>query len=357
MSPPRNVAMKRSGFTGLVLSVGVLLTLLVLQLSGALSDARTAGLTSAATGGACNQSVEPTGIPPGSGNMWCLSMDDEFGQDAALNTALWEPNWLGASDAAVTPPVNAKSESACYDPAEVTVSGGLLNLNSEASACTVNGTTYPYRSGMVQTNGPGPVPLFQQTFGAFEARIYLPAQPVGRIGNWPAFWADGQSFPTDGEMDIMEGLSGQACFHFHSPSGAPGSCVSGDFTGWHTYGADWENGSVTYYYDGTNVGSISSGITSAPMYVILDNAVGGSGGQTLVPDDMQVSDVRVWQQVATTTTTTSSTTTTTSGSTTTTTGSTTTTTSSTTTTTVQTTTTTKAPATTTTTTPRRRHRF
>ena len=49
----------------------------------------------------------------------------------------------------------------------------------------------------------------------------------------------------------MEGLSGQACWHFHDPQGGPGGCSTATYTGgWHTFGADWEPGSVTYYYDG-----------------------------------------------------------------------------------------------------------
>ena len=71
--------------------------------------------------------------------------------------------------------------------------------------------------------------------------------------------------------------------------------MSGDFTGWHTYAADWQPGVVTYYYDGTEVGQITTGITSSPMYLILNDAVGGAGGQVVTPSTMQVDYVRVWQ--------------------------------------------------------------
>ena len=98
-------------------------------------------------------------------------------------------------------------------------------------------------------------------------------------------------------MDIMEGLGGgKACWHFHSPSGGPGGCAPGDFTGWHTYGAEWKPGSVTYYYDGKQVGQITTGITSSPMYVILNNGVSTEhGGPTVTPADMMTDYVRVWQ--------------------------------------------------------------
>jgi len=87
-----------------------------------------------------------------------------------------------------------------------------------------------------------------------------------------------------------------ACYHFHDPSGGPGGCASSG-PGWHTFGADWQPGSVTYYYDGVAVGTISQGITSAPMYLIIDLTDGpGIGGQTIVPATMQVAYVRAWRQ-------------------------------------------------------------
>jgi beta-glucanase (GH16 family) len=180
------------------------------------------------------------------------------------------------------------SELAAYAPSQATVGGGSLHLTASQQATTVNGKTYPYRSGMVQSNGKA-----EYTYGAFEARIYLPAAGT-KIANWPAFWTDGQSWPADGENDIMEGLGGQACYHYHSPSGGPGSCAAGDYTGWHTYGAEWAPGSVTYYYDGKKVGQITTGIASSPHYLILNNAVDG-GDREVAGADMQVDYVKVWQ--------------------------------------------------------------
>jgi hypothetical protein len=55
-------------------------------------------------------------------------------------------------------------------------------------------------------------------------------------------------------MDIMEGLYGQPCFHvlrFLSPGEEVGGCANGGYAGrWHTYGMDWEQGVVAFYYDG-----------------------------------------------------------------------------------------------------------
>jgi beta-glucanase (GH16 family) len=226
--------------------------------------------------------LSPTGV----GGSWTLRFDDEFNA-GALDGSKWSTGWLASG---VTPPVNSY-EQECYDPRQVSESGGALHLTVISSPCTVGGRTYPYRSGMINSDGKA-----EFTYGFFEARIYLPGAATG-IVNWPAWWTDGQNWPADGEMDVMEGLEGQACWHFHSNAGGPGSCSNSNFSGWHTYGADWEPGSVTYYYDGVEVGRITTGITSSPMFLILNDAVNVPGqGQAAAPSIMEVDYVRVWSK-------------------------------------------------------------
>ena len=89
-----------------------------------------------------------------------------------------------------------------------------------------------------------------------------------------------------------------ACWHYHDPQGdRPGGCPAGTWTGaWHTFGADWEPGSVTWYYDGHQVGTVTQGITSSPMYLLatmdLDNTYGGA---IQTPATMRIDYIRVWQ--------------------------------------------------------------
>jgi beta-glucanase (GH16 family) len=170
----------------------------------------------------------------------------------------------------------------------VSVTNGYLALSAIAKTEECGGITRSYASGIVTTNG-----TFNFTYGYMEARIWLPGS--ASIADWPAFWADGQNWPTDGEIDVLEGLNGRACAHFHNPAGGPGTCVQGTFTGgWHAFAADWEPGSLTFYYDGTKVWQDTSGITSAPMYLILDLALDGSPSN-VAPANMRVDYVRVWQ--------------------------------------------------------------
>lgn len=234
-------------------------------------------------------SISHAGVYTPVDSSYKLTFDEEF-NGSSVDTSKWGLNWFGSAGA-VTGPI-AGGETAAYDPAQATVSGGYLRLKAISSPVTVNGKSYAYRSGMVTSNG-----KFQQTYGYFEARIFMPGKN-GIISNWPAFWTDGQNWPYDGEMDVVEGLSGQAGWHFHSPSGGPGANESGDYTGWHVFAALWEPGVVTYFYDGNQVGKISSGITTSPMYLILNHGVGGAGGPTEIPAEMLVDYVHVYSKDA-----------------------------------------------------------
>lgn len=210
--------------------------------------------------------------------------DDEF-NGATLSSA-WQPNWLGPNNTTITKPVNG-AELSCYDPAQVSVSGGNLNLTAAKRSCKDNnGKTYAYASGLVNTHS-----SFTFTDGHLEARVFIPGNG-STITNWPAVWTDGTgTWPQTGESDVMEGLSGKACFHEHTPNGAPGGCVAGDFTGWHIFAEDVRGSTNTYYYDGVKVGSETN--TQSPQFLILNLGVGGFGGPISTPSTMLIDWIRV----------------------------------------------------------------
>ena len=215
---------------------------------------------------------------------WTLTFDEEF-NGKSINTDVWGTNWLG-KDGAVTKPINSE-EIVAYDPAQVSVSDGFLHLNAIRAPVTVDGKSHDYRSGLVHTHD-----SFSQAYGYFEAKLYLPGSN-GLIDNWPAFWLDGENWPADGELDVMEGLGGRAAYHFHSNNGESGTYVKEDFTGWHTFGALWEPGKVKFYYDNHFVGSITSGVTDSPQFIILNLGI-GINSIVDVPSEMLVDWVHAY---------------------------------------------------------------
>src|SRR6478609_5660102 len=130
-----------------------------------------------AAAGAIPVGVVPHG-PPGS---WSLAWSDEF-SGTRLDLRKWQPNWLGGDSTSSTAPVNT-AELSCYDPRQVTESGGALHLAAVKRPCR----SWHYASGLVET-----AKTFQFTYGYAEARMFLPPASVfGACTNWPAFWVNG----------------------------------------------------------------------------------------------------------------------------------------------------------------------
>jgi beta-glucanase (GH16 family) len=237
-----------------------------------------------------SDSIQPVGQPAGT---WTKRIFDSEFNGSSLDGSRWTTGWGGSG---ITEDPNGDAQD-CYDPKQVGMGQGHLNLTVISQTEFCNGTSQPYTSGAVTTDG-----AFSFTYGYMEARLWMPGS--GSVSDWPAFWADGQNWPKTGEIDTVEGLDGAACYHFIDLVGtlpsSNGACASGSFSGgWHTFAADWEPGSVTYYYDGTEMWQDTTGITAKPMYLVLDLAVPDStiapDASPVAPARMKVDYVRVWQ--------------------------------------------------------------
>ncbi|MEV5243604.1 glycoside hydrolase family 16 protein [Streptomyces cinnamoneus] len=169
-------------------------------------------------------------------------------------------------------------------------------------------------SARIKTKG-----RFARAYGRFEARIRIPR---GR-GLWPAFWmlganSDKVTWPTNGEIDVMEALGRQPGM-VHGTIHGPGYVAQGIEThtalphggrlsdGFHTYRVDWMPGKIVWYLDGTQYGTACSSqlrrgqkwVFDHPHYLLLNLAVGGDwpgppDASTPFPSRMLVDYVRVY---------------------------------------------------------------
>lgn len=234
----------------------------------------------------------PTGPQPvGTTGTFTLKWADEF-DGSSLDLTKWRPNWLGSSDTVTTPPVNS-SELTCYAPGQVGVGGGIavltLTANTDAACKLRSGARAAYRSGLIESNGR----FNGYTAGSYlEARVWLPPGS-GTPTAWPAVWSDGQHWPTDGEIDVMEVLSGGTTrWHVHDANGGPGGGPTQP-GGWHVYAAWRHSSSVAFYWDGIPVGSAPIA-TQAPHYVIVNHGIGSGSVKPALPSPFMVDYVRIW---------------------------------------------------------------
>jgi hypothetical protein len=249
--------------------------------------------------------------PFGVKGTWKLLYDDEF-SGTALSSP-WKSGWWDASTGNTTTSQSHGADN-CYAPGQVSQSGGDLNLTATTKNCTTTDgskLTYNYASGAVNTAGSVTTQDgihythsggFYFTYGYAEARMYIPpGKNNSKAGiDWPTFWmlSDYKRHVITPELDVAELFGGKLCGHLHAQAGDMGICGTTAGTGgWHTFGADWQPGGVTFYIDGTSIGKLTSYVPTTPTYLFLGLAVSSTTGNppVVTPAKMKVDYVRVWQ--------------------------------------------------------------
>ncbi len=125
-------------------------------------------------------------------------------------------------------------------------------------------------------------------YGYYEVRCKFPNSGKGY---WPAFWMLGNNigsvgWPSCGEIDIAEEINGQWENHqsLHIPGWDPTviRTVNSSTSTYHTYGAYWMPGYVTFYTDGAQTATFSRGgggnwvFDNQTVFMILNCAIGGN---------------------------------------------------------------------------------
>lgn len=240
--------------------------------------------------------------------------DDEF-SGSSLDITKWSaPSRMGDLD---------NSELECYQPANVTVSGGLnLTATYNTSGCTATGLPpwMVYPSGAVYATG------FSFLYGRMDVRAKW-GTGATNTDIWPTIWllghdcqqtwaVDTDVLPCDNhawepghdEIDVCDFLSGDTTQCENAVHMAGGFAESIPMVNWstaggyHIYSVDWEPSAVTFYIDGTQTYTESGDIPASPMFPVIDVAVGGGGGTVTngdLPLTSNITYVRVTQTAGT----------------------------------------------------------
>jgi len=235
---------------------------------------------------------------------WKLVWGDDFEGSAgtAVNGSYWVydtgPNWY-----------NGELQDYTSGTANASLDGSG-NLVIEARQEAREGRQYT--SARIKTEGKKTF-----TYGRIEGRMKM---PYGQ-GMWPAFWMlGGESWPTTGEIDIVENLGKEPSIAhgtMHGPgySGSAGPTASYTLPGgakfsddFHLFAIEWEANTIRWYVDDTLYSTKTTADTSGNkwvfdhgFFIILNLAVGGDwpgapDGTTVFPQKFVIDYVHVCQK-------------------------------------------------------------
>jgi len=259
------------------------------------TQSKVATASSTTTGGRVANS--PTLPPPGSH----LAFNATF-TGSTLDTASWTPCFWYARTGAGCTHLGAYPEQEWYLASQDQVSDDALHL--VASPVSTTGTdaqgqpqTFPCRSGMVTTDS-----SFAFTYGYLQVVAQLPKG----TNMWPALWMlpanNAEVVPEIDLMEIIGTQTSQPLVSFHPTTGPVEnlSVKTSDLSsGWHTFGLDWEPGSLTWYVDGTAVFAVTADVPTQPMYFLANLAVTNAYQPLRLPSSctgaLSIRSVQVWQ--------------------------------------------------------------
>jgi beta-glucanase (GH16 family) len=249
-------------------------------------------------------SASDAGFDSGTSPNWHLVWSDDFTLDVStgVDTTKWTP--------ATSDPGTVNGDKQKYTARAQNIfhdDQGHLVLRGLHDFWRSNGTTYPYTSARVQTDG-----IPQLKFGRVEVRAMLPAGQ----GSYPAILLMGTTgnWPQCGEVGIMEQWGQDKSWLYCSTYSGAASDISQKVTfpnattlssDFHVYALEWYSDHMVFFIDGAQVALSNFDKTSpfytGTFYIILEVAIGGTMGGTIddaggFPMDMVLDYVRVYSQ-------------------------------------------------------------
>jgi len=173
---------------------------------------------------------------------------------------------------------------AMFAPTHLTVSGGLLNINTFQDPA--------YGGGWV-TGGTCPCGIPGQTYGAYFVRSRMTGPGPTNVA---LLWPDANVWPPEIDFNETYGSTTATSATVHWGAGNsqyPVRLSAIDMTRWHTWGVIWTPTSITYTVDGqvwATVSNSSAQIPNIPMHLSLQSQTWCASGWACptAPASMQV---------------------------------------------------------------------
>jgi hypothetical protein len=227
-------------------------------------------------GGTPSAEAMPTGDLPG----WKLVFSDDFVTDASLGSfpgSAYEATWTAYPDG-----WQDTSKNGQYSPGKtLSVKSGVLSIDVH----TENGIHY--------VSAPEPMKGVGQLYGRYSVRFRVTAMTPDYKTAW-LLWPDSDKWPDDGEIDFPEGnLDGtiSAFAHHANPAGGQDPFSSSvTYDAWHTATTEWSQGKVTFYLDGSVLGTSTTMVPSKPMHYVMQTETNLDGH---APTDASVGNIEV----------------------------------------------------------------
>jgi beta-glucanase (GH16 family) len=226
---------------------------------------------------------------------WKLAFSSSF-SGSKPNKSTWATCYPWAAQSGCTNFGNDGQEKEWYMASQDKVKDGVLDLVAKREPTLGSNAKgapkeYACRSGMVTT-----FPGFKFKYGYVQVTARIPF--VKSL--WPAFWLAASNEKWPPEIDLMEHWDAQADarVYLHPMSGIrQGGTVSTPnlSSGWHTFTLYWTKSRITWYYDGHQLLTTTTGVPQQSMYFIANLAVTSASSSGSCTGTLQIKSVKVWQ--------------------------------------------------------------